>query len=69
MTLLIPYSLLNAAIGDSLDAFHAGYNPAATLNPTDIPNILIRSFIRKTGVKLDNNSCVLELEVKLVTSA
>ena len=69
MCSVVPHSLLNATIGDSLDAFHAGYNPAPMLNTTDIPNTLIRSFIRKTGVKLENKSCVLEVEVKSVTRA
>src|SRR5919106_3930371 len=43
------YSLLRATIGDSLDAFHAGYIPAIRLRPTDIPQTVARSVGRKTG--------------------
>src|SRR5215212_1137837 len=43
------YSLLRATIGDSLDAFHAGYIPATRLRPTDIPHTVARSEGRKTG--------------------
>src|SRR5918997_670593 len=43
------YSLLRATIGDSLDAFHAGYMPAITLRPTEIPQTVARSVGRKTG--------------------
>ena len=63
------HSLLKATIGDSFDVFHAGYNPASILNPTDIPNTLARSFIRKTGAKLDDKPCVLEAEENSVTRA
>ena len=43
------YSLLRATIGESLDAFHAGYIPAIRLRPTDIPHTVARSVGRKTG--------------------
>ena len=46
---VLNYSLLRATIGDSLDAFHAGYIPAIRLRPTDIPQTLARSAGRKTG--------------------
>lgn len=43
------YSLLRATMGDSLDAFHAGYIPAIRLRPTDIPHTVAKSEGRKTG--------------------
>jgi hypothetical protein len=43
------YSLLSATMGDSLDAFHAGYIPAIRLRPTDIPHTVAKSEGRKTG--------------------
>src|SRR5829696_6297424 len=36
-------------MGDSLDAFHAGYMPAIRLRPTDIPHTVAKSVGRKTG--------------------
>src|ERR671927_311632 len=36
-------------MGDSLDAFHAGYIPAIRLRPTDIPHTVAKSVGRNTG--------------------
>src|SRR5919108_3384737 len=46
---MLYYSLLSATIGESLDAFHAGYMPAIRLSPTDIPQTVARSVGRNTG--------------------
>ncbi len=43
------YSLLSATMGESLDAFHAGYMPAIRLSPTDIPHTVAKSIGRNTG--------------------
>ena len=49
-SMIIPnYSLRRATMGDSLDAFHAGYIPAIRLSPTDMPQTVARSVGRKTG--------------------
>jgi len=40
-------------IGDSLDAFHAGYTPAVMLIPTEIAHTKARSVGKNTGVILD----------------
>ena len=44
------YLVLNADIGDSRDAFHAGYKPAIALIINESIQTLSRSVVLNTGV-------------------